>query len=78
MKKLKGLAKVSSSYPIQKASGNQGTVYIFEDSSKLLRQGDPASNPIAGTEICSYGLRDLNQFYHIGTHNTAGETITPA
>ena len=30
------------------------------------------------TEISSYGLRDLNQFYHIGTHNTAGEMITPA
>ena len=41
--------------------------------------GSPGLESDRRTEISSYGLRDLNQFYHIGTHNTAaGEMITPA
>ena len=44
-----------------------------------LPSGSPAFESDRRTEISSYGLSDLNQFYHIGTHNTAvGEMITPA
>ena len=44
-----------------------------------LPSGSPGFESDHRTEISSYGLRDLNQFYHIGSHNTAtGETITPA
>ena len=44
-----------------------------------LPSGSPAFESDCRTEISSYGLSDLNQFYHIGTHNTAvGEMITPA
>ena len=43
------------------------------------RTGGPGFESDRRTEISSYGLSDLNQFYHIGTHNTAvGEMITPA
>ena len=44
----------------------------------VSRPGVPGSNPIAVPKSL-VGLRDLNQFYHIGTQTTvAGEMITPA
>ncbi len=51
----------------------------LSDSHLGLPSESPGFKSDRRTEISSYGLRDLNQFYHIGTHNTAaGEMIKPA
>ena len=58
---------------------NTAGVSWLSGSNVGLPSGSPAFESDHRTEISSYGLSDLNQFYHIGTHNTAvGEMITPA